>query len=135
MHATDEIFPLVSFTYFYNQKSFTRMLRGAALSVLAVAGWLQSAVAQQVDPIVIKGSKFFYSGNGTQFFIRGVAYQQDFQPGRGQNTTGYTDPLADPSGCARDLPYLTQLRTNTLRVYAIDPTKVSSYDGKSIEGR
>lgn len=101
------------------------MLRGTTLSILTIAGWLQGVVSQQVDPIVIKGSKFFYSGNGTQFFIRGVAYQQDFTPARGENTTGYTDPLADASACARDLPYLTQLRTNTVRVYALDPTKVS----------
>lgn len=99
------------------------MFGGIALSVLAVSGWLQGAAAQSVDPIVIKGSKFFYSGNGTQFFIRGVAYQQDFTPTRGVNTTGYDDPLADEAGCARDIPYLTQLRTNTVRVYALDPTK------------
>lgn len=104
------------------------MLRELALLALAVAGWLRGAAAQQVDPIVIKGSKFFYSGNGTQFFIRGVAYQQDFTPTRGVNTTGYNDPLADASGCARDLPYLVQLRTNTVRVYAIDPTQVSGFD-------
>lgn len=33
------------------------------------------------------------------------------------------DPLADAAGCKRDLPYLMKLRTNTVRVYAIDPTK------------
>lgn len=39
------------------------------------------------------------------------------------SSDGYTDPLADPDGCSRDLPYLRELRTNTIRVYAIDPTK------------
>jgi hypothetical protein len=37
------------------------MLSAAAL--LATAG---SALAASVDPIVIKGSKFFYQNNGTQ---------------------------------------------------------------------
>lgn len=37
--------------------------------------------------------------------------------------SGYTDPLADPTSCARDVPLLQGLQTNTIRVYALDPTK------------
>lgn len=60
-------------------------------------------------------------------YIRGVAYQQDYVAG-GTVTAGtnakqdYMDPLADVKGCKRDIPYLKQLGTNTIRVYALDPT-------------
>ncbi|KAK3115429.1 hypothetical protein LTR53_005231 [Teratosphaeriaceae sp. CCFEE 6253] len=115
-------------------KSFGVASAAAAVSLLA-----STVSAQTVDPIVISGSKFFYKTNGTQFedvedvadqrsFMRGVAYQQDYS-GNGTTSSSsttsneYTDPLADAAGCTRDIPYLTQLRTNTIRVYAIDPTK------------
>jgi 1,3-beta-glucanosyltransferase GAS1 len=57
-------------------------------------------------------------------YIRGVAYQQDVSTNSSETENQqYTDPLADVSSCKRDIPYLTQLRTNTIRVYAIDPTQ------------
>lgn len=89
----------------------------AALTALSLAG----LAAADLDPIVIKGSKFFYKTNGTQFYIKGVAYQADVS-----NTTGtetFVDPLVDPSGCSRDIPLLQALGTNTIRVYAIDTTQ------------
>ena len=57
-------------------------------------------------------------------YIKGVAYQQDYNGnGTSSTTTDYTDPIADLSTVQRDIPYLLQLQTNTIRVYAIDPTK------------
>ena len=58
-------------------------------------------------------------------YVKGVAYQQDYtgQSITGTNVAGgYSDPLANPKGCTRDIPYLKQLETNAVRVYAIDPT-------------
>lgn len=75
-----------------------------------------------IPTVEVYGQHFFYTNNGTQFFIRGVAYQQNYSPNgtQSENTT-YTDPLADGDACRRDIPYLKQIYTNLLRVYAIDP--------------
>lgn len=91
------------------------------LSALLFAG----ACLAGSDPIVIKGNKFFFSTNGTQFYIRGVAYQPDVTSlnATTSGATSFTDPLADASGCARDIPLLQSLGTNLIRTYAIDTTK------------
>ena len=92
--------------------------------VASAALLASTALAADVDPIVIKGSKFFYKTNGTEFFIKGVAYQQGVSSnGTESNSAKFVDPLTDAAACKRDIPYLTQLATNTLRVYAIDTTK------------
>lgn len=55
--------------------------------------------------------------------MKGVAYQQNYSPnGTTDSNTTYTDPLADESSCTRDIPYMKQIYTNVIRVYAIDPT-------------
>lgn len=58
--------------------------------------------------------------------MRGVAYQQEYSTNSstsGDESGGhYKDPLADVAGCTRDIPILEELRTNTIRVYALDPT-------------
>ncbi|KAL4814357.1 Glucanosyltransferase-domain-containing protein [Aspergillus spinulosporus] len=90
----------------------------------AAASALLGRVMADVDPIIIKGSKFFYSSNNTQFYIRGVAYQQDYTANSTSSSdSSYKDPLADETACKRDIPILQDLNTNTIRVYAIDPTK------------
>ncbi|KAM5475279.1 hypothetical protein MauCBS54593_001755 [Microsporum audouinii] len=92
--------------------------------VAATALVAGSVVAADLDPIVIKGSKFFYKSNGTEFFMKGVAYQQDYTGNDGtSDNQSYQDPLADADSCKRDIPLMQELQTNTIRVYAIDPTK------------
>ncbi|TKX24576.1 hypothetical protein C1H76_3185 [Elsinoe australis] len=107
-------------------------MRGFASTALVAAGLATSAFAaitNPVDSLVIKGSKFFYKGNGTQFYMRGVAYQQEFSTNSSSSESGdataegYKDPLADAAACRRDVPLLAQLRTNVIRVYAVDPTQ------------
>ncbi|KAI1800441.1 carbohydrate-binding module family 43 protein [Daldinia bambusicola] len=91
-------------------------------SALTASLLLASNVAA-LDPIVMKGSKFF-TKKGDQFFIKGVAYQQEAGGGPGgskDSKTKYVDPLANEKTCERDIPLLEKLGVNTIRTYAIDP--------------
>lgn len=75
-----------------------------------------SVVSATLPAIEIVGNKFYYSNNGSQFLMKGIAYQQN-----PQNTTAdFVDPLADADACKRDIPYFQELQTNILRVYALD---------------
>jgi len=93
---------------------------------LFAATALLAGAQAAIDPIVIKGQKFFYKTNGTQFFMKGVAYQQEINSNTTQSvesTVKIVDPLADATSCKRDIEYLKKIQTNTIRVYAIDPTR------------
>lgn len=74
------------------------------------------SLADDLHAIEIVGNKFFFSNNGSQFLMRGVAYQQNSE----NSTADFVDPLADPESCKRDIPYLQELETNVIRVYALD---------------
>lgn len=96
-------------------RSFQLLLGSAAI--------LSSAVAA-LDPIVVKGQKFFNSKTGEQFFMKGIAYQQDLKHvdqsmiKKGQL---YVDPITNMKQLKVDLPKLKELKTNTIRIYQIDP--------------
>lgn len=90
------------------------------LSAVGTLAALASVAVAAAPEIVIDGNKFFYSNNGSQFFMKGIAYQQELANATSETT--FSDPLADSEACQRDLPYLLQLETNLLRVYAIDTT-------------
>ncbi|KAJ2968272.1 hypothetical protein NUW58_g10257 [Xylaria curta] len=95
---------------------------GFLRAALASAMLLATADAA-LEPIVMKGSKFF-TKSGDQFFMKGIAYQQEAGTGPGGASTGnkkYIDPLSDEKICKRDVPILEKLGINTIRTYAIDP--------------
>ncbi|KAF9287517.1 1,3-beta-glucanosyltransferase gas1 [Mortierella alpina] len=83
-------------------------------ALVACLSFLNTSVS--VNPISIKGSKFFDSLTEEQFFIKGVAYQP-----RGL-TTGFVDPLSKPADCKRDAALMKDIGLNTIRVYQVDPT-------------
>lgn len=98
----------------------------------------QSLVAhsQNLPAIEIKGSKFFYPNNGSQFILKGVNYQflsaSDEQGSVSADLARLSDQpyLDDPlsnsatgtanAGCARDIPYLLQLQTNVVRSFGFN---------------
>ncbi|KAG9229788.1 Glucanosyltransferase-domain-containing protein [Amylocarpus encephaloides] len=65
---------------------------------------------EAVPTVSAVGSKFFMS-NGTQFFIKGIAYQKTPD-----------DPLIDTKQCQRDVALMKTLAANTIRVYHVDPS-------------
>ncbi|RFU79430.1 glycolipid anchored surface gas1 [Trichoderma arundinaceum] len=80
---------------------------------IALAGAKSFAVA--LDPVSVSGNKFF-NKDGSQFFIKGIAYQLVPQ-----------DPLVDTAQCKRDADLMSELGTNTIRVYHVDPD--ADHDG------
>ncbi|KAJ2441210.1 hypothetical protein GGI03_008433, partial [Coemansia sp. RSA 2337] len=86
----------------------------ASLVSAAILGLASQAAS--IDPLVIKGSKWFNSKTGAQFFVKGIDYQPDIT-----STSAVRDPLADTAGCTRDLPFLKDLGVNAIRVYQTEP--------------
>ncbi|KAH3995112.1 hypothetical protein HBI56_237450 [Parastagonospora nodorum] len=102
-------------------KAFGRWACAAAALLISGAA---AASYDDIPEIEVYGQHFFYTNNGSQFYLKGVAYQQNYQPnGTAGADTTYTDPLADSNACKRDIPLMQQIFTNVIRVYAIDPTK------------
>lgn len=75
----------------------------------ALAASLASS-ALCLPTISVKGSKFFTS-DGNQFYLKGVAYQLTND-----------DPLANSDQCKLDAALMQTLGANSIRVYHVDPT-------------
>ncbi|KAJ9158348.1 1,3-beta-glucanosyltransferase [Coniochaeta hoffmannii] len=78
----------------------------------AVAG---AVTANALPTITAMGNKFFTS-EGKQFFMKGIAYQ--LTP---------DDPLVDTEQCTRDAGLMKTLGANVIRVYHVDPN--ADHDG------
>ncbi|KAJ4337065.1 hypothetical protein N0V87_004918 [Didymella glomerata] len=80
------------------------MLRSIAACALAGA-----VAVDAIATISAKGSKFFTS-DGNQFYVKGIAYQ--LVP---------DDPLLDATQCGLDAALMKTIGTNSIRVYHVDP--------------
>jgi len=83
------------------------MLSRALATAGLLAGFAINAV-NAVPTISAVGNKFFYS-NGTQYFIKGIAYQLTEK-----------DPLLNTEQCQRDASLMKTLGANAIRVYHVD---------------
>ncbi|KAG8912691.1 1,3-beta-glucanosyltransferase gas1 [Tulasnella sp. 417] len=83
------------------------------------------AVGVSALPKVTRTGRYLYQEDGTRFYIKGIAYQEQGtvssnDPSGFPEPTDYIDPLSDANGCNRDLPYLKQLGVNAIRVYSVN---------------
>jgi 1,3-beta-glucanosyltransferase GAS5 len=97
-------------------KTQTTVLALSALFSSAIANPVLAARATTVSnaktpQVSVQGNAFF--ADGQRFYIRGV----DYQPGGSSNAA---DPIADVSGCTRDVAEFQKLGINTVRVYTVD---------------
>ncbi|KAI9703084.1 MAG: hypothetical protein M1820_005956 [Bogoriella megaspora] len=77
-------------------------------NLITLAALAATALSADVPTVTAKGSKFFFS-NGTQYFIKGVAYQ--LTP---------DDPLINGKQCQLDADLMQKLGANTIRVYHVN---------------
>ncbi|KZP00750.1 carbohydrate-binding module family 43 protein [Calocera viscosa TUFC12733] len=95
------------------------LLPRALIALLAATGALAL-------PQVSKKGRYLFTPDGNRFYVKGVSYQQqgtvstDGAPGAFPEPTDFIDPLADAAGCARDIPYISSLKANAIRVYSVN---------------
>ncbi|KAH9947943.1 Glucanosyltransferase-domain-containing protein [Amylocystis lapponica] len=92
--------------------------------VAAVAAALALTTAVHAIQTVTRQGRYLYTADGSRFFIKGVAYQEQGEvTASSSNPFGepstFIDPLANSTACARDIPYLQKLAVNTVRVYSV----------------
>ncbi|RLN98451.1 hypothetical protein BBJ28_00025085, partial [Nothophytophthora sp. Chile5] len=117
----------------YYEEIVPEHLRPKVRPILRVVAYSQSASGSQsaenttvgftslVNPIVIKGNRFFDSVTGAYFPVRGVNYYP--RPNAGPLDANNLDLFSNDFQhiWQRDLPQFTALSANAIRLYAVDP--------------
>jgi len=81
--------------------------------------------AAHAIPKITRSGRYLYKDDGSRFYIKGIAYQEQgvvVQSADNQfgEPSSFIDPLAFPDACNRDLPFLTDLSVNVIRVYSVN---------------
>jgi hypothetical protein len=85
------------------------------LSTALVA--IGATVAAALPQIEVKGNQFYFAGNGSEFKIRGLAYQPGGQSAFKGDGDDKHDPLSNADICKRDAAVIQSLGANVIRVY------------------
>lgn len=97
------------------------------LFYLLLAGFTHVVVS--ISPLTVKGTKFFTGGQ--QFFLKGKNLQLNCIHSLHRSGVAYqgtpNDPLVDTTQCALDADMMSQIGTNSIRVYHVDPAQ--NHDG------
>jgi hypothetical protein len=82
-----------------------------------------STAETRLNPLEIKGYKFFDSGTGDEVVIHGIDYypRPNFGKLDHNSLDYYTNKHRDL--WERDIPYFQELGVNAIRLYAVDPSK------------
>ena len=102
-------------------------MRGFLLVFSSLATWACLSrvlpTAEALNPLIIKGYKFFDSVTGDEIVIRGIDYYP--RPTAGDLNQNSHDFYTDEHRriWERDIPFLERLGVNAIRLYAVDPDK------------
>jgi len=99
-------------------------MRFSQVATLVAAATSLTGTAHAISKITRQG-RYLYKDDGSRFYIKGIAYQEQGQVvASDDNPFGepstFIDPLALPDACNRDIPYLTDLGVNAIRVYSVN---------------
>lgn len=100
---------------------------GLLLTLVALVALLVRP--SEAIPSITRRGKYLYQGND-RFYIKGIAYQEpapiaestqaNDENGGFPEPDSFTDPLALPDACTRDVANFRDLGVNTVRVYSVN---------------